>query len=244
LRRSAKHPSHGTDVQIDWFSDLAEAKSTVFQKHSRELECSYLMFSVSLNEAIGLHKNRFIQKSLELVGITAPLCERLSTALENVLRSLSSYCSAHGTDPSVSPLSLTDFQSDRSRLMVLKSLVRHRTLVRHTAQFQNKIRTLREIVDGALADFSSTSHILATEGVLADRGELWLTMDQDHFDLNTCLRESLIVFKCFLQVLPSVELGRFEDMLTRPRVEVAAKPKARAAAAGRIGIPAPSFKWN
>jgi hypothetical protein len=46
------------------------------------------MFSVSLNEAIGLHHDGFVKKSLEVV-IAATLRRRLAKLLENTLRSLS-----------------------------------------------------------------------------------------------------------------------------------------------------------
>jgi hypothetical protein len=232
-------------MQLDWFSDLVEVKNQAFQKRLRELETSYLMFSVSLDEAIGLHNDGFIKKSLEVVEVAAQLCQRLSKLLENLIRALSAYTLEYGTDPSLAPLVLTNFQGDRSRLLVLKSLVRHRTLLKRPAQFQNKTRGLRQILRSAVVDFCASSDSVASEGVLADRLGVWQTMDHSHFDINTCLREAVILLKCFLQVLPAGELRRFEDLLDNYRwQEPAPKPKARAAAASRLGTPATSLKWS
>jgi hypothetical protein len=108
LRRSRKRRNPGTHVQLDWFGDLAEPNAQLFKKHAMELESSYLMFSVSLNEAIGLHPDGFVKKSLDVIIIAATLCRRLAKLLENTLRALSTYCLEHGTDPSVATLNLTD----------------------------------------------------------------------------------------------------------------------------------------
>jgi hypothetical protein len=247
LSRSFKRLIPGSDVQLDWFSDLVEVKNQAFQKRVRELETSYLMFSVSLNEAIGLHKDGFVKKSLEVVEVSAQLCQRLSRLLENLLRGVSAYSAEHGTDPSVAPLVLTNFLGDRSRLLALKSLVRHRTLLRRRAQFQNKTRALRQIVRYAVIDFCASSDSVAHEGVVADRLGVWEALDHAHFDMNTCLRESVIMLKCFLQVLPVAELRRFEDLLDNHRwQESTPKVRTRAAAAGRLAGPAPtpSLKWS
>ena len=245
MSRSVKRLVPGSDVQLDWFSDLVEVKNQAFQKRLRELETSYLMFSVSLNEAIGLHQDGFVRKSLEVVEVSAELCQRLSKLLENLIRGLSAYTLEFGTDPSIAPLVLTNFQGDRSRLLVLKSLVRHRTLLKRRAQFQNKTRTLRQVIRCAVVDFCASSDAVAHEGVVADRLGVWETLDHAHFDINTCLREAVIMLKCFLQVLPAAELRRFEDLLDNHSwQESAPTVKTRAAAASRLGTPAPLLKWS
>ncbi len=247
MSRSVKRLIPGSDMQLDWFSDLLEVKNQAFQKRLRGLETSYLMFSVSLDEAIGLHNNGFVKKSLEVVEVAAQLCQRLSQLLENLVHGLSAYSLEYGTDPSLAPLVLTNFQGDRSRLLVLKCLVRHRTLLKRPAQFQNKTRALRQILRCAVLDFCASSDSVAREGVVADRLSVWETLDHAHFDINTCLREAVILLKCFLQVLPVGELRRFEGLLDDYRWQQSTqKVKTRAAAAGRlvVAVPTPSLKWS
>jgi hypothetical protein len=223
----------GMCVKLDWFGDLPDVASQVFQSCMQELESSYLMFSVSLNEAIGLHRGNYLKKSFEVIAVSSSLCRRLTRQLEDILHSVSAHCVEQGTNPSLAPLNITDFIGDRSQLLALKSLVRHGTLVRRAAQFQNKIRTVRIIVTRATHDFCASSDLLAAEGVLADAPLLWTAMDQGHFDLNTCLRESFILLKCFLRVLPADELRTFQDAVRRCK---ACEPqlKAKATAAGRV----------
>jgi hypothetical protein len=42
-------------VQQDWRAFLPEAPASLFAVHTKELENSYVMFSLSLNEAMNLH---------------------------------------------------------------------------------------------------------------------------------------------------------------------------------------------
>jgi len=56
--------------------------------------------------------------------------------------------------------------------------------------------------------------------------KLWIGMDTGHFDLNTCLRESLIMLRCFLRVLPDSQVLDFEKTMA---LEMAAPRTPRAA---------------
>jgi hypothetical protein len=40
---------------------------------------------------------------------------------------------------------------------------------------------------------------------------MWAEVDVDHYDLNTCLREAIVVFKSFLIALPESQLGAFQN---------------------------------
>jgi len=40
---------------------------------------------------------------------------------------------------------------------------------------------------------------------------MWDEVDTDHYDLNTCLREAIVVLKSFLIALPESQLGTFQD---------------------------------
>jgi len=45
----------------------------------------------------------------------------------------------------------------------------------------------------------------------------WDTLERAHFDLNTCLREAIILLKSFLVVLPDDQLSSFESALELPK---------------------------
>jgi len=40
---------------------------------------------------------------------------------------------------------------------------------------------------------------------------MWAEVDAGHYDLNTCLREAIVVFKSFLIALPEDQLGAFQN---------------------------------
>jgi hypothetical protein len=41
----------------------------------------------------------------------------------------------------------------------------------------------------------------------------WRAIDDAHFDLNTCLREAIVLLKSFLVVLPNDQLGLFQKSI-------------------------------
>lgn len=40
---------------------------------------------------------------------------------------------------------------------------------------------------------------------------MWAEVDAHHSDLNTCLRETIVVFKSFLIALPEGQLGAYQN---------------------------------
>src|SRR6266568_7368380 len=82
-------PVRGKSVKGDWRAWLPEAKAQVFEKQVHELESSYVMLSVSLDEAIELRELGYPGKSLQAVGITSGLCKLLTEMLAGLLRALS-----------------------------------------------------------------------------------------------------------------------------------------------------------
>jgi hypothetical protein len=182
-----------------------------FETYTKELEASYLMFSISLDEAISLHEDGFLTKSFQVLALSSELCRGLSTSLENMLRSLAEQCSEHDTNPAVAPLNPSDFRNFWSRCLALESSIWHRAPLTRKAQFHNKIRSLRSLVRHARQDFCTAADALAIEGIVVDSSNSWAVMDRAHFDLNTCLRESFILLKCFLQVVRDENVQAFQE---------------------------------
>jgi hypothetical protein len=212
-------PNHGlgpgSSVDVDWRGELPIAQRHAFEAYTEEFEGLYLMFGISLDEAISLHESSWLSKSFQVVALTSELCAGLTTSLENMLRSLAEHCRENGTNPTVAPLHPSDFSNVWSKLMASRSLIWHNALPTRTAQFQNKIRSLRSMIRHARQDLSTVAEALAIEGIVVDSSDLWAVMNSAHFDLNTCMRESFILLKCFLRVLPDVELRAFQENVSR-----------------------------
>jgi hypothetical protein len=230
LRRPKHHPGPGVFVELDWIGVLPTEQLKAFKSYAKQLEDSYSLFSVSLDEAISLHNGGRVGQSFEAIAFTLPLCDRLIESLGNILRSIAEHCKAHGTMPSVLPLSPGDFHGEWGRRSALVSLKWHQALLSQESQFRNKIGTLRSMVEQLGRDFRAAADALASPRSAIESPDLWAVMDRAHFDLNTCLRESIVSLKCFFMVLPDGEFRTFQEGVFSDE-KPSPKPKAKRAAA-------------
>src|SRR5216683_2957335 len=201
--------TRGKSVKDDWRAWLPEAKALVFNQQVHELESSYVMLSVSLDEAIELEQMGQPDKSQQAVGITSGLCRLLTQALGGLLRALSEHAKHFGTIPNAVPLDPANFQGQRGQRSARMSNLLNHVLLSHRLQFLHKISTLEEMVEDLGKDFRRAANDLA-EGASLNPLKMWADVDVDHYDLNTCLRESIVVFKSFLIALPDGQLGAFQ----------------------------------
>ena len=202
--------TRGKSVKDDWRAWLPEAKALVFNQQVHELESSYVMLSVSLDEAIELEQMGQPDKSQQAVGITSGLCRLLTQALGGLLRALSEHAKHFGTIPNAVPLDPANFQGQRGQRSARMSNLLNHVLLSHRLQFLHKISTLEEMVEDLGKDFRHAADDIA-EGTSVNAPKMWAEVDSDHYDLNTCLREAIVVLKSFLIVLPESQLGAFQN---------------------------------
>ena len=202
--------TRGKSVKDDWRAWLPEAKALVFNQQVHELESSYVMLSVSLDEAIELEQMGQPDKSQQAVGITSGLCRLMTQALGGLLRALSEHAKHYGTIPNAVPLDPANFQGQRGQRSARMSNLLNHVLLSHRLQFLHKISTLEEMVEDLGKDFRHAADDLA-EGNSLNAPKMWAEVDSDHYDLNTCLREAIVVLKSFLIVLPESQLGAFQN---------------------------------
>jgi hypothetical protein len=88
------------------------------------------------------------------------------------------------------------------------------------ARFLSKILTLQNMVATLGNDFANAAEELASHGAATETAPLWTALDRGHFDLNTCLRESVVLLKCFLRSLPDDQLGRFQETVTTQKTQL------------------------
>ena len=222
-------PLRCNSVKDDWRAGLPKEKAQVFHKYVHELETSYSMLSVSLDEAIELRQMGLPGKSIQAVGITSELCKLLTQALVGLLRALSEHAKHYGTIPNAAPLDPANFQGQRGQRSARMSSLLNRVLLSHRLQFLHKVSTLQEMVDELGKDFRTAADELA-EGISLNPKKIWAEVDAGHYDLNTCLRESIVVFKSFLIALPDGQLGAFEDTVLQqsgPREAGFASPQRK-----------------
>ena len=172
------------------------------------------MLSVSLNEALELRQAGRLSKSSQVVYVTSALCSRLTDPLAAILRALGDHAKHYGTVPNTAPLDPENFRGAKGQRAARMSALLGRILLTQRSQFLHKVSTLHEMVSDLGREFRETADELAS-GTSIDPISDWKAADVSHYDLNTCLREAVVLLKCFLRALPEKELMHFEETVSR-----------------------------
>ena len=188
------------------------------------------MLSVSLDEVLSLRQNQLFGKAGQAVAVTADLCSRFANPLSALLWSLGEHAKHYGTVPNAVPLNPANFQGSRTQRVARFHSLLCRVLLSQRAQFLHKTSTLGDMVADLCQDFCSSAAEIAERGYLAS-DSLWDALDTAHYDLNTCLREAIILLKSFLMALPSAELPAFQATVG---TQMAVTPPTKAAVASRL----------
>jgi len=206
---SHQHSSQYSPIQGDWRSWLPESKARVFQNLEGNIENGYAMFSVMLDEAFLLLREGRLDQARQAIAVSGALSGMLAHPLVAMLRALDAHARHYGTLPHSDPLNPDNFRGERcqqsARMSELLSLV----LLTDRSQFLHKIRTLIDMTESAEQDFALSASRLS-ESIDIAPADSWWTLEELHYDLNTCFRESVVVLKSFLRALPEEELADFE----------------------------------
>jgi hypothetical protein len=201
--------SRNSSVQEDWSRWLPPAKAEAFDSCARQLETFYRMFSVSLNEALELRRTGNLGQSCRAVFVIPALCARFARPVEGVLHTVGDHAKHFGIIPNTAPLDFGNFRGAREqRIARINGLLSH-LLLTQRSQFLHKIDTLEEMVLGIRKDFCEVACDLGS-GASAEPSADWRALDDAHFDLNTCLREAIVLLKSFMVVLPDDQVGVFQ----------------------------------
>ncbi len=196
-------------VQDDWCAWLPQEKAQVFTAYVQDLDTIYMMFSVALNEAIELRETRMLAKSYRAVCMTPALCTRLADCLGALLRALGEHAKHYGTIPNAASLDPANFQGPKEQRTARMSDLLSRVLLTRRSQFLHKIGTLGEMAGDIGKDFRLAAEDLSSGASTRPEAD-WQVVDAAHYDLNTCLRETIVLLKSFLLVLPVDQLGAFQ----------------------------------
>ncbi len=199
-------------VQEDWSAWLPEAKDRLFAFSHQELEASYLILSVTLNDAITLCKQGTLEPAREHGVIFADLFDRMCGSLRGVLRALYEHGRDFGTLPNVAPLRAGFFRSERAQQIARGNNLFSFLVLRARKRFFRKLGALEQMV----ADLNTESRKVAgrmTSDTPVGMNKQWKRLEVLHYDLNTCLCETTVMLKSFFCVLPSEELSQFRTRL-------------------------------
>ena len=200
-------------VSQDWRSPLSTQKSRTYLDTLRGLETSYAMFSVNLDEAIGLRRQGRFGKAHQALSVTPALCKMFVDPLLSLLRAMQDHAKHFRIVPNLSPLDPDNFQQAKSRRAASFNGICSRIFLSQRSQFIHKISTLVELVENLSESFAQAANELTDPSTVEPERE-WDLLDASHYDLNTCLRESIVVLKCFLLALPDNQILEFNSTLS------------------------------
>jgi hypothetical protein len=207
-------------VSQDWRAPLSGDKSHAYLDTLHQLETSYGMFSVNLDEALGMRHHGHLTMAYQLLSVSPALCGRFTAPLAGLLHAMVLHTRHFGITPSLCPLNPQNFRNPKSQRIARFNGLFSRVLLTQRSQFLYKISALTEMVEELDQNFDSAVEALG-EGLTARPDLYWDILDVSHYDLNTCLRESVVILKCFLHALPEGQLAEFQLSLFK---HVAASP--------------------
>lgn len=216
----------GSSVQNDWLAHLPAERRRVFDQLAREWEASYAMLSVALDEAIGERdRGRLVQARRQTL-IAGQLATRLLECLLPPLHALRHRARARGVLPVVEALRPGHFRSERAQGLAAWSFLVHGIPMGRRLRFLAKLAALRSVLERTAAEFCEVAQEVG-DGGSVDPGTSWRTLDVLHYDLNTVMRESVVVLKSYLSVACDPGFAAFCRQLPRPGAPIAAPAVSR-----------------
>lgn len=203
--RGVHRPS---DVRADWLTPLPEDKDYFFEAVRAQLEFAYQVTSVSLSDALTLCEENRLPPAMEQSAIIGTLFDRLTRLLQAVLRSMGEHGRHFGTVSMVIPLRPGFFRSAGAQRIARGNQIVSRVLFAEKPRFFRKLRALLRIVAALQQETRYISRSSSSQ-----MAHSWSQLEEFHYDLNTCLRETVVTFRSFLWALPAHELAPFQTRL-------------------------------
>ena len=213
--RKEERLSRRNAVRDDWLAWLPPGKLRLFERAVHDWDADYAMLSVTLDEALTLLKREHLVRARQLAGNSADLCDRLAAGLLGALRAIVDHGRHFGALPTVAPLNPEFFRGEAALRTAAWNQLLYNVLLSSRSRFFHKLRALSDMVEELARDFREGADDLA-EGTATEPETVWESLECLHYDLNTCLRETVVVFKSFLRALPEKELSNFETRLASP----------------------------
>jgi hypothetical protein len=205
-------PSGVGTVQRDWLASLPEGSHRLYGAALDELEAYYIMQSVTLNEVFDSWAAGRIMIAREYATVFAELLDRLADRLQGVLWAMEEHGRHYGTLPNVEPLDAQNFRGVIPQRIARTDALLATVLFHGRTRFFHKLHALVEALDGIQRESSAAAEALAEDGMGTLEREC-RALEVLDYDLNTCLRETIVVLKSFFCVLPSEEVGPFREKL-------------------------------
>jgi len=211
LRSSPGSPAERS-VREEWLAGLPEDKQRTFQKVVTEIEASYAMFSIAVNESFMLRRSGLLIRAREQVGTTASVMHRFSDQLSHLIEVMAEQARRSNHSPRVAPLNPAFFRWPIVRRLASWEGALDLVVPTRNLRFRRKLSVLLRTVNHLSGEFHHAAREIS-EGSSVHPEIHWEALDALHYDLNTCLRETIVVLKSFLLGLSPAEMDAFCNQL-------------------------------
>jgi hypothetical protein len=209
----AKRPCQSShSVLEDWSAWLPAEMDQLFGATRNELECSNVILSVALDEAIAYCEQEQFTFAMERAMAFAELFDRLAIRLRLVIRTIEEHGSHFGTLPNVAALTPANFRGATAQRISFKDNLLARILFGGRTRFFHKLHALKEIIEELQKETRAIVQDVSG-GAPVFPGQAWRELEVLGYDLNTCMGETTVVLKSFFCVLPAEELEAFRQKL-------------------------------
>ena len=213
-------------VLDDWTAALPREKSQLYQVVVRRWECSYAMMSVALDEALSLRATGELVCARQQVTIAAGLLGRLAPSLISLCDTLAARGQLVAKFPVVEPMNTDFFRGNTGQSAASWNGILHHLLFGARSRCFHKLRILSHTLTQLENEFEEAASEIS-KGLSVQPGDCWQRLDTLHYDFNTCLRESEVVLKSFLRMLPEEQLPALARELNAPPPPKAVRVKPR-----------------
>ena len=195
-----------------WCARLPEEKSRVFDAIVHEWEDAYAVFSIPLDDAIAFHAEGKLPCARQCAEIASAFVAGLMAPLSSSCRTMQTWGRRLAAPPSVNALNPQFYRTETARQTAQWNQVTHTVLFGSRSRFLHKLHALEAITMTLGEEFYREAEELF-RGLNLRPASSWSHLDELHYDLNTCLRETVVVLKSFLLALPDGSLPLFHREL-------------------------------
>lgn len=199
-------------VRREWISHLPGERQQLFRDVVVSLEATYMMMSVSLDEAMLLRANGQLVQARAQAGVCGDLGERLARKVGILINGMKEHGENMTALPVVLPLTASNFRHSETRMAAGLQWLLHKLMPNMRLRFFHKLRALQAAVGGLARLFEKTARDIADNQSVKPT-VAWQELDYLHYDLNTCLREAIVTMKCFLREMPEDLFAVFQQQL-------------------------------
>jgi hypothetical protein len=208
FKRKPGTSSFRRSVSDDWIAALPREKAHLFESAVQRWESFYAMMSVSLDDAISMRGRGELVGARQYVSVSADLLAQLATELVGACRSVSDRGRHLENVPRVHPLKTDFFRGETARAAASWNDFLHHVLFADRSRFLQKLRILSETLESLIREYEVAAEEVFA-GLSVRPGTSWDALEYLHYDFTTCLRESEVILKSFLRVLPAEQVTAF-----------------------------------